>query len=143
MDRGVKKGDTVKVHYAGKFETGELFDTSREGDPLIFTVGGDDIIPGFGDATIGMSVGETKTISIEPEQAYGPYKENLIIDMPTQYFPEDISPEKGLQLNIVDENDQEVPVEITEVRDDYIRLDANHPLAGKKLIFDIELLEIE
>ena len=143
MDRTAKNGDTVKVHYAGKYETGEEFDSSTGKEPFMFTIGDGEVIPGFEDAALGMCIGEKKSISIAPEKAYGPYNENLIIDMPTQYFPEDISPSEGLQLKIVDENGEEVLVEITKIEDEYIRLDANHPLAGKTLVFDIELLEIE
>jgi peptidylprolyl isomerase len=142
MVRTAKNGDTVKVHYAGKYETGEEFDSSIGREPLMFTIGGGEVITGFENAALGMSIGEKKSISLDPEKAYGHYNENLIIDMPTEFFPEDISPAEGLQLKIVDENGEEVLVEITKVEDEYIRLDANHPLAGKTLVFDIELLEI-
>ena len=142
MGRTAEDGDTVKVHYAGRYETGEEFDSSIGREPLVFTIGGGEVIPGFEDASLGMSIGEIKSISIAPEKAYGPYNENLIIDMPIEFFPEDISPTEGLQLKIVDENGEDVLVEITKVEDEFIRLDANHPLAGKTLIFDIELLEI-
>ena len=142
MDRTAKDGDTVKVHYAGKYESGEEFDSSIGSDPLKFTIGGGEVIPGFEDAAVGMGIGEKKSITITPEDGYGEYNENLVIDMPAQYFPEDISPTEGLQLKIVDENEEEVLVVVTEVNDEYIRLDANHPLAGKTLVFDIELLEI-
>ena len=142
MDTTAKDGDTVKVHYAGKYESGEEFDSSIGREPLMFTIGGGEVIEGFEDAALGMSIGEIKSISIAPDKAYGPYNENLIIDMPVEYFPEDISPSEGLQLKVVDENGEEVLVEITKVEEEYIRLDANHPLAGKTLVFDIELLEI-
>lgn len=142
MDRTAKDGDTVKVHYAGKYESGEEFDSSIGSEPLKFTIGGGEVIPGFEEAAVGMGIGEKKSITIAPENGYGEYNENLVIDMPAQYFPEDISPTEGLQLKIVDENEEEVLVVVTEVNDEYIRLDANHPLAGKTLVFDIELLEI-
>ncbi|HOO39682.1 MAG TPA: FKBP-type peptidyl-prolyl cis-trans isomerase [Deltaproteobacteria bacterium] len=142
MDRTAKDGDTVKVHYAGKYESGEEFDSSIGSEPLKFTIGGGEVIPGFEEAAVGMGIGEKKSITIAPEEGYGEYNENLVIDMPAQYFPEDISPTEGLQLKIVDENEEEVLVVVTEVNDEYIRLDANHPLAGKTLVFDIELLEI-
>ena len=142
MDRTAKDGDTVKVHYAGKYESGEEFDSSIGSEPLKFTIGGGEVIPGFEEAAVGMGIGEKKSITIAPEDGYGEYNENLVIDMPAQYFPEDISPTEGLQLKIVDENEEEVLVVVTEVNDEYIRLDANHPLAGKTLVFDIELLEI-
>ncbi len=142
MDRTAKDGDTVKVHYAGKYESGEEFDSSIGSEPLKFTIGGGEVIPGFEEAAVGMGIGERKSITIAPENGYGEYNENLVIDMPAQYFPEDISPTEGLQLKIVDENEEEVLVVVTEVNDEYIRLDANHPLAGKTLVFDIEMLEI-
>lgn len=142
MDRTAKDGDTVKVHYAGKYESGEEFDSSIGSEPLKFTIGGGEVIPGFEEAAVGMGIGEKKSITIAPENGYGEYNENLVIDMPAQYFPEDISPTEGLQLKIVDENEEEVLVVVTEVNDEYIRLDANHPLAGKTLVFDIEMLEI-
>ncbi len=142
MDRTVKEGDTVRVHYTGKYQSGEEFDSSVGYEPLMFTVGANQVIPGVEYAAIGMCVGEIKTISVTPEEGYGIYNENMVVDMPKEYFPEDISPAVGMQLKVVEEQGEEVLVEITKVHDDYIRLDANHPLAGKTLIFDIELLEI-
>lgn len=136
-------GDTVKVHYTGRYVTGEEFDSSLGREPLVFTIGSGEVIEGFDDAVKGMSIGEQKSVTVSPEHGYGAYNENLVIEMPTQYIPEDISPEEGLELKIVDENDEEVLVVVTEVHDEFIRLDANHPLAGKTLVFDIELLGIE
>lgn len=142
VNRTARSGDKVRVHYRGKLEDGFEFDTSVGGDPLVFVIGSGEVIPGFEEGTMGMSVGQLKTITIEPEDAYGPHREELLVEMPWEYFPEDIVPEVGMQLKLVDENGDEVPVVVVDVDDETVLLDANHPLAGKKLTFDIELLEI-
>lgn len=137
-----QQGDKVKVHYRGRLEDGFEFDTSVGHDPLIFVIGDNEVIQGFEEAAVGMSSGEMKTVTIAPESAYGPYNDELLVDMPREYIPEDIVPEIGMMLKVVDNEGHEIPVRVTEVGDDAITLDANHPLAGKTLIFDIELLEI-
>ena len=142
MSSSVQNGNTIKVHYTGRFEDGMIFDSSMGGNPLEFTLGNHEVIPGFEDAALGMTVGDTKTVSIEPKDAYGDYNEGLVVDMPREYFPEEISPEVGMRLIIVDNNGEELPVVVSEIHDESVRLDANHPLAGKKLIFDIELVDI-
>ncbi|HNY66046.1 MAG TPA: peptidylprolyl isomerase [Deltaproteobacteria bacterium] len=142
MNVSVKNGDTVKVHYTGKFEDGMVFDSSVGGDPLEFTLGESEVIPGFEEAALGMNVGDRKTVFIKPENAYGAYNDNLVVNMPKEYFPEDISPELGMRLIIVDNNGEELPVVVSDIQDDSVRLDANHPLAGKTLVFDIELIDI-
>ena len=142
MSSSVQNGNTIKVHYTGRFEDGMVFDSSMGGNPLEFTLGNHEVIQGFENAAIGMSVGDTKTVSIEPGDAYGDYNDNLVVDMPREYFPEEINPEVGMRLIIVDNNGEEMPVVVSDIHDDSVRLDANHPLAGKKLIFDIELVEI-
>ncbi|OPZ28986.1 MAG: FKBP-type peptidyl-prolyl cis-trans isomerase SlyD [Deltaproteobacteria bacterium ADurb.BinA179] len=142
MGMPVKQGDTIKVHYTGRFEDGVIFDSSVGGEPLEFTLGSHEVIPGFEKAAEGMNIGESKTISIEPEHAYGSYNENLVVDMPKEYFPEDIEPEVGMRLIIVDNSGEELPVVVSEIQNESVRLDANHPLAGKTLVFDIELVDI-
>jgi len=142
MSSSVQNGNTIKVHYTGRFEDGMIFDSSMGGNPLEFTLGNHEVIPGFEDAALGMTVGDTKTVSIEPKDAYGDYNEGLVVDMPREYFPEEISPEVGMRLIIVDNNGEELPVVVSDIHDESVRLDANHPLAGKKLIFDIELVDI-
>ncbi|MFY9396870.1 MAG: peptidylprolyl isomerase [Desulfomonilia bacterium] len=137
----IKQGDTIRVHYTGRFEDGVIFDSSVGGEPLEFTLGSHQVIPGFESAAEGMMVGESKTVSIDPEQAYGAYNENLVVDMPREYFPEDIEPELGMRLIIVDNNGEELPVVVSSIKDESVRLDANHPLAGKTLVFDIEVVE--
>lgn len=143
MSSSVQNGNTIKVHYTGRFEDGMIFDSSMGGNPLEFTLGNHEVIAGFEDAALGMTIGDTKTVSIEPKDAYGDYNDGLVVDMPREYFPEEISPEIGMRLIIVDNNGEELPVVVSDIHDESVRLDANHPLAGKKLIFDIELVEID
>lgn len=143
MSSSVQSGHTIKVHYTGRFEDGMIFDSSMGGNPLEFTLGKHEVIQGFEEAALGMGVGDTKTVSIGPKDAYGDYNENLVVDMPREYFPEEISPEVGMRLIIVDNNGEEMPVIVSDIQEESVRLDANHPLAGKTLIFDIELVEID
>lgn len=143
MEQQAKKGDKVKVHYHGRLTDGTTFDSSQGRQPLEFEVGSGMVIKGFDDGVTGMSVGDKKTISIPAEDAYGQKQEEMIIEFPRANFPPDISPETGMTLNMHSENGQELPVVITEVNADTVTLDANHPLAGKDLIFDIELVDIK
>lgn len=138
----VKKGDTVKVHYHGKLTDGTSFDSSEGREPLEFEVGGGQVIPGFDQGVTGMAVGEKKTIQIPVDEAYGPKQEEMIMEFPKERFPEDMNPEVGMQLNMSNGQGQNFPVVIVEVRDAVVVLDANHPLAGEDLIFDLELVEI-
>lgn len=136
-----KQGDTVTVQYVGKLPDGTVFDTSYERGPLQFTIGQGQIIPGFEQAVIGMEVGENKNITLEPDQAYGPHMAEMVLEVERERFPEDIQPEVG-QLLQVQQAGQVIPVTVTEVTEQVITLDANHPLAGKSLVFDIELVEL-
>jgi FKBP-type peptidyl-prolyl cis-trans isomerase 2 len=138
-----KRGDTVKVHYHGKLTDGTTFDSSEGRDPLEFEVGAGMMIKGFDDGVVDMAVGEKKTISIAPEDAYGPSDPDNIIEFPISNFPTDMKPEVGMQLNMRDNTGSTFPVVIAEVKDDSVVLDANHPLAGKELVFDIELVDIK
>ncbi|MFW6138644.1 MAG: FKBP-type peptidyl-prolyl cis-trans isomerase [Spirochaetota bacterium] len=138
-----KKGDTVKVHYTGKLEDGTVFDSSEDRDPLKFTVGGGQVIPGFEQAVIGMNPGETKTETVTSDQAYGPYRKEMVIEVDKNKLPQDLDPEVGQQLQVRQQEGQPVPVMVTEVTDSSVTLDANHPLAGKDLTFDIQLVDIE
>jgi peptidylprolyl isomerase len=137
-----KKGDVVKVHYKGTLNSGEQFDSSEGRGPLKFTVGAGQMIAGFDAAIPGMVVGEKKTIVIAPEDAYGEKKQDAIIEFPKSNIPADMKLEPGMKLQLRNEAGHPVPVVVTEVKDDVIILDANHELAGKELIFDIELVEI-
>jgi len=139
----VKKGDTVKVHYHGKLEDGTTFDSSEGREPLEFTVGTGQVIPGFDNGITGMVVGEKKTINIPVHEAYGEKSEEMIMEFPRDRFPQDLVPEVGLQLNMSNGSGQNFPVMIVSVSADVVLLDANHPLAGKPLIFDLELVAIE
>lgn len=138
----VKSGDTVKVHYHGKLTTGETFDSSEGREPLEFTVGSGQVIKGFDDALVDMAVGEKKTVQIPVGEAYGDRRDDMIVQYPRQEFPAEMMPEVGMQLNMSDNTGNNFPVVITEVQDDVVVLDANHPLAGKDLVFDLEVVSI-
>ncbi|WP_372639144.1 peptidylprolyl isomerase [Fodinibius sp.] len=141
----VKNGDTVKVHYTGKLtEDGTVFDSSREREPLEFTLGEGQLIPGFEEAVIGMEEGEDTTIELSSEDAYGERREDLELEVSKDDLPDNIEPEEGMQLQMQQqENGQAIPVQITSVEDEFVKLDANHPLAGQDLTFDIELVELK
>ena len=138
----VKKGDTIKVHYHGKLVDGTTFDSSEGREPLEFEVGSGMVIPGFDDGVTGMVVGDKKTVTIPAEEAYGPKQEDMIMEFPKERFPAEMVPEVGMQLNMNNGQGQSFPVVIVEVQESVVILDANHPLAGQELIFDLELVEI-
>jgi peptidylprolyl isomerase len=137
-----KNGDTVKVHYTGKLHDGTEFDSSTGGEPLEFTLGEGELIPGFEHAVIGMSPGESKTIEIASDQAYGPRQEEMVLVIERDQFPPHITPEIGQELELRHPDGQAVSVTVTQVSSTDVTLDANHPLAGKDLIFDIQLVGI-
>ena len=137
-----KTGDTVKINYTGTFEDGSVFDTSSGRDPLEFKIGEGQVIGGFEQAVIGMNIGESKTTKIAVEDAYGPHREEMVIVVDREKLPPDLNPELGQQLEIRRSDGNFFPVMVTEVTEMNITLDANHPLAGKNLIFEIELVEI-
>lgn len=136
------KGDKVKIHYVGKFDDGKVFDSSRQRGPLEFTIGQGRIIKGLENAVIGMSPGETRTVSIPPEEAYGPRREDLVRRMERAKLPPMIEAKEGVFVNIRQPDGGMLEAVITEVTDESVTLDANHPLAGKTLTFEMELLEI-
>lgn len=138
----VKSGDKVKVHYHGRLSNGETFDKSEGRAPLEFEVGSGMVIPGFDDGVTGMTVGEKKTINIPFNEAYGPRNPEMIIDMPKDRFPKDMEIEVGMPLAMSDGQGQQFQVVVTQIKDDAVVLDANHPLAGQDLTFDLELVEI-
>ena len=140
----VKDGDTVKVHYTGKLGDGSVFDTSREREePLEFTLGQGQLIPGFEKAVVGMDVGDSTSVDIPSDEAYGERRDDLEIEVPKAELPENVDPQVGMQLQMQQQqNGQAIPVQITAVGEENVTLDANHPLAGKDLTFDIELVEI-
>lgn len=137
----IKKGDTVNVHYTGKLENGEVFDSSKDRDPLVFTLGKGQLIPGFEAAVEGKEPGDSVTVRIAPKDAYGEIDEELIFEVPRAQVPDNIPLEPGTPLHLSNEQGQQMDVTITEVGPDMITLDGNHPLAGKELIFDIEILD--
>lgn len=140
----VKEGDTVKVHYTGKLKDGSIFDSSEEREPLEFTLGQGQLIPGFEKAVVGMEVGDSTTVDIPSDDAYGERREDLELEVSKSDLPDNIEPEVGMQLQMQQQEDgRAIPVQITAVEDDFVKLDANHPLAGKDLTFDIELVERE
>lgn len=137
-----KSGDSVKVHYTGTLEDGTQFDSSRGVEPLEFTLGSGQVIAGFDEAVTGMEQGEKKNVTIPADRAYGQRNEEMVITAPRDHVPEDITPEVGQRLQLAGPNNQPIVVEVTEVTDEHIQLDANPPLAGQNLIFDLELVEI-
>lgn len=138
----VKNGDTVKVHYTGKLATGDQFDSSVGREPLEFTVGAGQMIPGFDAALPGMIVGDKKTVNIPASEGYGEVSEEAIIQFPKENVPDDMKLEPGMTLTLSNQEGQPFPVVVKEIKDDVVVLDANHFLAGKELVFDIELVEI-
>ncbi|HEU4575910.1 MAG TPA: peptidylprolyl isomerase [Chitinophagaceae bacterium] len=138
----VKTGDTVKVHYHGRLTNGETFDTSSGREPLEFEVGSGAVIKGFDEGVMGMSVGDKKTINIPVEDAYGPVNPEMLIEYPKDRFPTDMEIEVGMPLMMSNGAGQNFQVVVTDIKDDVVTLDANHPLAGQDLIFEIELVEI-
>lgn len=139
----VKKGDTVKVHYHGRLTSGETFDKSEGREPLEFEVGSGMVIKGFDDGVTGMAPGEKKTINIPFGEAYGPRNPDMVIEMPKERFPKDMEIEVGMPLGMSDGQGQQFQVVITEIKEEVVMLDANHPLAGQDLIFDLELVSID
>jgi len=135
-------GNTVRVHYTGTLDDGSVFDSSRERDPLEFRIGDGQMILGFEKAVTGMNVGDTKTVKIAANEAYGAHRDELVIKIGRSQFPDNIVPVAGLQLSLKSPEGQIVNAVITSVEADTVLLDANHPLAGKDLTFDIELVEI-
>ncbi len=138
----VKKGDTIKIHYHGTLSDGSIFDSSKQREPLEFEVGSGMVIPGFDDGVMNMKVGDVKTIHIPFTEAYGSVQAEMIIDFPRNQFPEDMQPEAGMQLQMSDKSEQNFPVVVVSATDEVVKLDANHPLAGKDLTFELELIEI-
>jgi peptidylprolyl isomerase len=137
-----KDSDTVKVHYTGTLDDGTVFDTSLEREPLEFTLGEGMLIPGFEEAVKGMQVGQSKTVTIPAEEAYGPYLDDLIIVVERNQLPEGLDPEVGQVLEVTQEDGRTGVVTVIDVSETTITVDANHPLAGKDLTFEIKLVEI-
>jgi peptidylprolyl isomerase len=140
MTEPAKNGDRVRVHYTGRLDDGQVFDSSREGDPLEFTVGAGEVIPGFDEGVRGMTVGESKTIQIEPDDAYGPRREALTTSIPREATQFPVEPQAGMHFMLPLQDGNQIEVVVTEVTPDHITIDGNHPLAGERLTFDVELV---
>lgn len=136
------KGNSVKVHYTGRLEDGTVFDSSANREPLQFTLGDGNMIKGFDAAVHGMAIGEEKSVTIPSAEAYGEKRDDMMLDIPIDQVPPHIQPEVGMELSLQNQAGQPVPVKVTHVDAEKITLDANHPLAGQDLIFDITLVEI-
>jgi peptidylprolyl isomerase len=140
-----EKGMIVKLHYEGKFENGELFDSSKQGEhehPLEFEVGAGMVVKGFDKAVEGMDVGEKKEFTVKPEEGYGERNDELKQKIPREVLPKEQEPKAGMMLVAQAPTGQKMPVKILEVSDKEITVDMNHPLAGKTLVFNIEILEV-
>jgi peptidylprolyl isomerase len=137
-----KSGDNVKVHYTGRLEDGTEFDSSRDDDPLEFTIGEGEVIPGFERAIIGMVPGESKTITLLADDAYGQYNDDMVAIAERDQFPEDTTPEIGQEYEMHREDGKSFIMTVIDVSGPQVTLDANHPLAGEDLTFDLELIEI-
>ncbi len=138
----VKTGDTIRLHYTGTLTDGTTFDSSAGREPLEFTVGSGQIIPGLDKAMPGMTPGDTKKVEIPAEEAYGAHDADRAQTVPRDQLPDEIPAEVGTQLQLQSPEGQAIPVVISDVSDETITIDANHPLAGKDLVFDVELVEI-
>jgi peptidylprolyl isomerase len=136
----IQKGSTVDVHYVGKLSDGVVFDSSEGREPLQFEVGSGQIIPGFEESLIGKKIGDKVTVTIQPEFAYGPVREDLMVQVPLDKMPGVV--EVGQSLHAVGDNGQPIPVTVKEVNENHVVIDGNHPLAGKELTFDIEVIGV-
>ena len=135
-------GDLVRVHYTGRLADGTIFDTSMEREPLEFTLGEGELIPGFEQAVLGMTTGESRTATILADQAYGPHRAERVIDVERHHLPSDLQPELGQRLQMTRPDGTTINVVVTTITETQVTLDANHPLAGHDLIFDLILVEI-
>jgi FKBP-type peptidyl-prolyl cis-trans isomerase 2 len=133
----------VRIHYTGRLDDGRTFDSSRDGEPLEFTLGEGAVIPGFEEAVVGMTPGESKTVSVAPEDAYGPHRPEMVQEVERGLLPADMQLKPGLQLQAQSRDGEPLLLVVREVADSTVTLDANHPLAGERLTFDIELVELD
>ena len=137
----IQMGNVVSVHYTGKLTDGEMFDSSEGRDPLTFQMGSGQIIPGFETALVGKNVGDKVTINIQPNEAYGQIREDLIVKVNKSQLPGEVH--EGMSLQAQSDDGQSVNVIVTEIHDDHVMIDGNHPLAGKELVFDIEVVSVQ
>ncbi|MEQ8231268.1 MAG: peptidylprolyl isomerase [Gammaproteobacteria bacterium] len=137
-----KTGDTVRIHYTGSLTDGTQFDSSSGRDPLEFTIGQGHIIPGLEREVAGMEVGQTKTVTVPADDAYGPHHDEAVHEVQREQIPETIELAIGVELQATAQNGQVMRLRVVELGDDTVKLDANHPLAGQDLVFEVELVEI-
>ena len=137
-----KLGDTVKIHFTGKLQDETVIETSKDRDPLEFKIGDGNVIPGLEQGVIGMAAGDKKTIAVSPEEGFGKQQEDLVVDLKKSEFPEDVEFAVGAYLNIETSDSKEFKAKVVEIKEDTVTLDANHPLAGITINYDVELLEI-
>ncbi len=138
-----KVGDKVSVHYTGKLEDGTVFDSSDGREPLEFEIGTSSVIPGFEHAIVGMAPGESKTATVPADQAYGQREQGKVVEVERGQLPPDLDLRVGQRLKLTDQQQNSTYVTVAEMNEAAVKLDANHPLAGKDLTFDIELVEIQ
>lgn len=138
----VKSGDKVRVNYTGRSEDGQVFESSVGLMPLTFTIGAGEVVKGFEDAVIGMYPGQRKTVSVDPENGFGMYDNSLIVELPRESLPDDLNVQVGMDFEMEDEEGNVLPAVVIKVQEETILIDANAPLAGKKVIYEIELVEI-
>lgn len=143
MTRQAQKGDIVKVHYTGRLDDGTVFDSSDDSEPLEFTIGEGQVISGFEETVVGMEAGQSKTATVPPEKAYGERTNDRIVTIDKNTFPEEIDPEVGQRLQVKQPDGRTIPVVVARVDEDEVTLDANHPLAGRELTFEIEVVDVE
>jgi peptidylprolyl isomerase len=141
MTDAIQSGDTIAVDYTGKIENGEVFDTSEGREPLTFTVGAGMLIKGFDQAVLGMKKGESKTVTIPPEEGYGPRNDDAFVEIPRAQIPDEIPLTEGLELQLQDPNGRPVPARVVEITEESVKMDVNHFLAGKTLVFDITVAD--
>jgi FKBP-type peptidyl-prolyl cis-trans isomerase 2 len=142
MTQGAKAGDRLHIHYTGRLDDGTVFDRSDGREPLAFTVGNGEVIAGLERGVVGMAVGETREVTIAPEDAYGPRQDGQVQSVPREVIPDDIPTEPGTQLSVQTRDGQTIAVVVSEETESHVELDANHPLAGRTLTFDVTLVEI-
>jgi len=137
-----KLGDTVKIHFTGKLQDETVIETSKDRDPLEFKIGDGNVIPGLEQGVIGMAAGDKKTIAVSPQEGFGQQQEDLVVDLKKSEFPEDVEFAVGAYLNIETSDSKEFKAKVVEIKKDTVTLDANHPLAGITINYDVELIEI-
>lgn len=137
-----QEGSTVKIHYTGKYEDGSVFDSSRERDPMEFVIGEGQTIPGFEEAAVGMAPGDIKSVTITPDKGFGDHEDDMVQDVPRDQLPTDLDVELGNVLEVTAPDGESYNVRVVKMDDETITLDANHPLAGETLSFDLEMVEV-